>query len=136
MDSLTGLLDGPRARDAFLLKSVFDPPFALRIEDRAPLTLMIVVRGDAWLIPEGEQGCRLHPGDIAVIRGPEPYTVADDPATPWQAGISPGQICTPLDGVDRTAAMDLGVRTWGDRPDADTALLTGTYQLQSEVSRR
>ena len=32
--------------------------------------------------------------------------------------------------------MDLGVRTWGNSPDGETVLLTGTYQLEGEVSRR
>ena len=136
MDTLTGLLDGPRARGAFLLRSVLDPPFAMRIEDRAPLTLMTLVQGDAYLIPDGGEAILLRPGDVAILRGPEPYTVADDPSTPWQTIIHPGQICTTLDGQDRSQEMHLGVRTWGDRLDAGTVLLTGTYQLRSEVSRR
>jgi AraC-like DNA-binding protein len=136
MDTLTGLLDGPRARGAFLLRSVLEAPFALRIEDEAPLTLLTVVRGSAWLLPAAGEPARLSPGDVAVVRGPEPYTVADDPATPWQIIIRPGQHCTTLDGVDRAESMHLGVRTWGDHLDARTMLLTGTYQLRSEVSRR
>lgn len=36
MDTLTGLLEGPKARGAFLLKSVLNPPWSLRVEDRAP----------------------------------------------------------------------------------------------------
>ena len=39
MDALAGLLDGPRARGAFLLRCLFDPPWSLRIEDEAPLAL-------------------------------------------------------------------------------------------------
>ena len=45
MDALAGLLDGPRARGAFLLRSSMDPPWSLRIQDEAPLTLVAVVRG-------------------------------------------------------------------------------------------
>ena len=81
MDAVAALLDGPRARGAFLLRSSMDPPWSLRIEDEAPLTLVAVVRGR-------RRGCcrtaapgRLGPGDVAVVRGPDPYTVADDPAT-------------------------------------------------------
>jgi hypothetical protein len=29
-----------------------------------------------------------------------------------------------------------GVRTWGNTPDVSTVMLTGTYQLHSEVSQR
>ena len=78
----------------------------------------------------------MHPGDVAVIRGPEPYTVADSPDTPPQVIIHPGQVCTTLDGVSVAAAMDQGVRTWGNSADGATVMLTGTYQADGEISRR
>ncbi len=90
MDAVAGLLDGPRARGAFLLRSSMDPPWSLRIQDEAPLTLVAVVRGEAWIVPEGGTATRFDRGDVAVVRGPDPYTVADDPATPPQAVIHPG----------------------------------------------
>ena len=37
MDAIAGLLDGPRARGAFLLRLAFDPPWALRIQDESPM---------------------------------------------------------------------------------------------------
>src|SRR6185369_7487827 len=98
MDALAGLLDGPRARGAFLLRSTMDPPWSLRIQDEAPLTLVAIVRGSAWLVPDGGDPVRLGHGDVAIVRGPDPYTVADEPATPPQAVIHPGQRCTTPDG--------------------------------------
>jgi AraC-like DNA-binding protein len=137
MDAIAGLLDGPRARDAFLLRSSMDPPWSLRIQDEAPLTVVALVRGEAWLLPDGEVGECLREGDVAVIRGPEPYTMADAPATPPQAVIHPGQVCTTPDGVAVEDAMDfLGVRTWGNARDGATVMLTGTYDLEGEVSQR
>ena len=135
MDALAGLLDGPRARGAFLLRSVLNPPWALRIQDRAPLTLLAVERGEAWVVPDTGPPERLAPGDIAVVRGPDPYTVADDPATEPQIVIHPGEFSTTPDGVELCADMTLGVRTWGDGPDGSAVLLSGTYQLDGEVSR-
>ena len=84
MDALAGLLDGARARGAFLLRSVMDPPWAIRIEDRAPLSLVAMVRGDAWVVPDGGDPVLLAPGDIAVdararIRTPSPTTRAPRP---------------------------------------------------------
>ena len=114
VDALAGLLDGPRAQGAFLLRSIMDPPWSLRIQDEAPLTIVAVVRGDAWVCPDGGSPVSLHPGDIAIVRGPDPYTVADDPATPPQVIIYPGQRCTTVDGEDLSEAMTLGVRTWGN----------------------
>ena len=130
------MLDGPRARGAFLLRSTMDPPWSLRIEDEAPLTLVAVVRGEAWIVPDGRDPVRLAAGDVAIVRGPEPYTVADDPATAPQAVILPGQRCTTPDGQEVAQMMDLGVRTWGNAADGATVMLTGTYQLDGEVSRR
>ena len=46
----------------------------------------------------GDAGPRSTAGDVAIIRGPDPYTVADDPATPPQVVIHPGQRCTTPDG--------------------------------------
>ena len=39
MDALAGLLDGPRARGAFVLGAIMDPPWSVRIQDRAALTV-------------------------------------------------------------------------------------------------
>ncbi len=136
MDAVAGLLDGPRARGAFLLRSSMNPPWSLRIEDEAPLTLVAVVRGEVWIVPDDGGGVRLADGDVAIVRGPEPYTVADDPATPPQAIILPGQVCTAPDGQELKQMTDLGVRTWGNAPHGATVMLTGTYLLDGEVSQR
>lgn len=138
MDSIAGLLDGPRARGAFLLRSVLAPPWSMRIEDEAPLTLVALVRGTAHVLPDadGAEPFVLRAGDVAVLRGPDPYTVADAPETEPQVVILPGQRCVLPDGREVEELGDLGVRTWGNSPDGETMILTGTYQLRSETSRR
>lgn len=136
MDPLAALLDGPRAHGAFLLRSVLDPPWSLRIEDRAPLTVIAVVRGFAHLVPAGAEAVRLGEGDLAIVRGPEPYLVADDPATPPQAVILPGDECRTPDGEHLTDLVDLGIRTWGHGLDGQTIMLTGTYGMTGEISSR
>ena len=60
MDAVAGLLDGPRARNAFVLRSIMDPPWSLLIRDRAPLTVLSLVRGKAWVIPEDGEATLLH----------------------------------------------------------------------------
>src|SRR6516225_7255375 len=100
MDAVAGLLDGPRARGAFLLRSQLDPPWSVRIADGAPLCLIAVTRGEGWLLPEAAQALRLAPGDVAIMRGPDPYTLADDPATAPQVIVLPGQQCKTPDGQD------------------------------------
>lgn len=136
MDALAGLLEGPRARGAFLLRMLMEPPWSVRVEDRAPLCLMCVTRGEAWIVPDTGHPVLLRPGDVAVVRGPEPYLAADTPTTPPYALIGPGATCTTLHGEPLAESMDLGVRTWGNDPDGTTSMLIGTYQMEGEVSRR
>jgi AraC-like DNA-binding protein len=136
MDAFGGLLEGPRARGAFALRSIMDPPWSVRIEDRAPLSLVALVRGTAWVVPDDAAPIGLGPGDVAIMRGPDPYVFADDPSTPPQAVIHRGQRCTTPDGDDLAQSMDLGVRTWGNDVNGSTTMLIGTYETDSEVSRR
>ncbi|GAA0400588.1 AraC family transcriptional regulator [Microbispora corallina] len=136
MDALARLLDGPRAEGAFLLRSLLAPPWSLRIEDRAPLTLVALVRGGAWILPDDAEPVPLGPGDVAILRGPDAYTVADDPGTPPQVVIHPGQHCTTPEGEPLGDVMRLGVRTWGNDPGGPVTMLTGTYQMRGEISRR
>ncbi|WP_155544024.1 AraC family transcriptional regulator [Amycolatopsis camponoti] len=134
MDPLAALLDGPRAHGAFLLRSVLTPPWSLRIADQAPLTVVSVVRGEAWIVPDDGESVLLGEGDVAIARGPDPYLVADHPATPPQALILPGQECRTPDGGHLTAYADLGVRTWGT--GGPVVLLTGTYGMEGEISKK
>ncbi|GGV30454.1 AraC family transcriptional regulator [Streptomyces griseoflavus] len=136
MDALTALLEGTRARGAFMIRASFDPPWAVRVEDGAPLTVMVLVRGDAWIVPDGGERLRLRPGDLALARGPAPYTCADAPGTAPRALILPGGACHHPDGRPLNGVMDLGVRTWGDRPDGATVMLIGTYRMCGEPGRR
>lgn len=136
MDALAGLLEGPRARGAFMIRACFDPPWAVRIEDRAPLTVMLMVRGDAWITPDTGERIRLRAGDLAIARGPDPYTCGDTPDTAPQAVILPGAECHYPDGTPLNGSMDLGVRTWGDRPDGSTVMLIGTYLMRGQINGR
>ncbi|WP_405649442.1 cupin domain-containing protein [Streptomyces sp. NBC_00019] len=136
MDALAGLLEGPRARGAFMIRACFEPPWCIRIEDRAPLTVMLMIRGEAWITPDAGERVRLRAGDLAIARGPDPYTCADDPGTAPQAVILPGAECHYPDGRSLNGSMDLGVRTWGDRLDGSAVMLIGTYLWQGEVSGR
>jgi AraC-like DNA-binding protein len=132
MDAVAGLLDGPRARGAFLLRSTMAPPWCLRIEDEAPLTVVAVVAGEAWI----DEAIHLTPGDIAIARGPDPYTVADAPGRSPQVVIAPGQICRLPDGAEVKLMDFLGTRSWGNSATGGTVMLTGTYEHAGEISAR
>ncbi|WP_280363971.1 AraC family transcriptional regulator [Nocardia wallacei] len=158
MDPLESLLEGPRARGALVMRSLLDPPWSLRVRDESPLTVVALVRGGGWVLPDPHSGAgsaesaqlgrvgfpgtgttaprQLREGDVAIIRGPDHYTVADDPATAPQVYINPGQITTTPEGEVLCEVWNLGVRGWGPNPDAATMLVTGTYEQESAASRR
>ncbi len=135
MDAFSAMLDGPRARDAVLLRALLDPPWSMRIEDEASLALFVPTRGEAWVVHEGAEPLRVGAGDVCLVRGPDHYTVADAPTTRPQIRIDPQQQCWSVsDGRLLSAELSLGVRTWGTSRDADTALLVGCYDLASQLT--
>ena len=81
MDAVVGLLDGVRARGAFVLRMMMDPPWSMSIKDEAPLTLICQTHGRAAIVGESSGTVWLGPGDVALTRGAEHYVFADDPAT-------------------------------------------------------
>ena len=136
MDVLAQFLDGPRARSAFVLKVVLDAPWAMRIEDEAPLSVVAITHGDAWIVPlDSPTPVALTAGDVVIARGPDHYVVADDPTVEPTIVIDPGGRCRTLDGSSLIDTMSLGVRTWGTSTTGPTSMLVGTYQTDGEVSR-
>ncbi|MDJ0314778.1 AraC family transcriptional regulator [Arthrobacter sp. H35-D1] len=134
MDPLSHLLDGPSARRAFALRVVMNPPWSIDVQDCAPLTVIVVMTGSAWVVADGERH-RLKPGDVAVVRGPMPYRVADHPARERHVIVHPGQTCTTPAGEDVQLRMSRGVRTWGNTSDGETTMLIGTYETAAQIGR-
>lgn len=130
------LLEGPRARGAFLLRSLLDPPWSLRVEDEAALAVVCVTRGEAWLVTDAGERHHLRAGDLAIVRGPGHYTACDHPDTPPNVVIGPGGACSSTaDGSALDEVWGQGVRTWGPGARGDTVLLTGTYEHAGETGR-
>lgn len=136
MDVLGGLLDGVRARGAFVLRLSLDPPWSMDIRDDAPLTLICVTSGRAVIVARSGEVHALRPGDVAVARGVEHYLFADDTATKPQVVIHPGNRCTTLHGDDLRFEMSVGVRTWGNTAEGADGAVICTYEGRSEVSAR
>lgn len=148
VDVLADLLGGPRGRDPFLFRMVMRPPWAVRIQDRAPVGLIAVLSGTATVVPEhpGDGGAargrrdgepvHLAAGTVAILKGPDAFTVADHPGTAPQIVVHPGPRVTTATGDDPGTALDLGVRTWGNDPDGSTVALMGCYPFRGEVSGR
>ena len=136
MDVLGGLVDGVRARGAFVLRLSLDPPWSMRIQDDAPLTLICVTDGQAAIVTGSGDVFELRPGDVAVARGVEHYLFADDARTEPHVVIHPGNRCTTLHGEDLRFDMAVGVRTWGNSAKGAHRAVICAYQGRSEVSSR
>lgn len=136
MDPLADLLDGVRARSAAFCQAILEPPWSMRIADGATLALATALRGDAWIVPDEGPPVPMRRGDVAIIKGPEPYTISDDPATPPEIIVKAGNRLTTMDGVDVTDSLRLGPRTSGHTPDGSASVASGTYQVSGDVSER
>ena len=139
MDVVATLLEGPRARDAFVIRTQMAAPWGLRIEDQAALTVVVVLDGRCRLDHDSlDTPVVLDAGDLAVVRGPDPYTISDAQGSDPRIRILPGNRPVLMHGEDIGQSMNLGLRTWG-APEGDgesTKLLTGIYADVGEASRR
>ncbi|TDE13090.1 AraC family transcriptional regulator [Jiangella asiatica] len=136
MDPLTALLDAPRARGAFLLRVTMTPPWAVRVQDEAPLSVVAVTAGSTWFVPDDGDPVRLLAGDLLLIARPDPYLFADAVARPPQAVINSDGRCETPAGTNLELPTYHGVRTWGNAPMGCDAMLVGTYPSVSEVGSR
>jgi AraC-like DNA-binding protein len=133
VDALGDVLDGVRARSASFCRVELRPPWSLRIADESPLALATTVRGEAWVVLDGEPPVRMRPGAVAVVKGPEQYTIADHPDTPEQVIVGPGNsLRTP---VGRPLALS-ELSGEGADPKDVTVLASGTYQVSGDVGHR
>ena len=111
-------------------------PWCLRVLAESPVTLIAMVEGEAWIIPDEGDAIRIGPGDIAVTRAPAHYNVADARDTAPTVSIHPGQRCCDVDGRSLLEEMTHGVRTWGNDPEGSTVMLVGAYENLSDISDR
>jgi AraC-like DNA-binding protein len=138
MDALARLLHDVRSSGALFGRTILDPPWAVRFADGAPLTLVTMVRGEGWVVPDGVRPVRVAPGDVAVVVGPAPFTVTDDATVstaPYYVMRGP-DLCTGPGGEDIGPEVALGIRTCGERLDGPHALLTGSYPVSGRVPQR
>lgn len=121
------VLDGPRARGAFLLRVLMEPPWALEIMEDAPLTMVAVLGGDSWLRRSDQPPQRLVAGDVLLVRGAARYLLSDEPTTTPVIRIGPGQSCSGRDGRDLSDELAVGVRAWGNNPAGRDSMLVASY---------
>ncbi|MEX3099719.1 MULTISPECIES: AraC family transcriptional regulator [unclassified Streptomyces] len=133
MDAVSELLAGVRAHGAVFRQTIMRPPWALRMASGAPLTLATMLRGRAWIVPDLHEPVPIGVGDIAVVRGDAPYTVADDPATAPSLVVTGADYCAGAEGVERAAGP---ARTCGTPAEGTAVLVSGAFERRGELSER
>src|SRR4051795_6490645 len=136
MDPLAGLIDAPRARGAFLLRVPMRRPWAMRVRDEAPLTVVAMARGSSYFTREPDPPVLLERGDLLLVQGDASYDVGDEPGREPSAVILPGNRSETPTGVSLDLPLTHGLRTWGNDPDGEDCLLVGNYASVGEVGTR
>ncbi|MFB4278523.1 AraC family transcriptional regulator [Nonomuraea sp. MTCD27] len=133
MDAVSQLLADVRARGAVFRQTIMRPPWALRMASGAPLTLATMLRGRAWIVPDRHEPVPIGVGDIAVVRGDTPYTVADDPAATPSLEVTSADYCPGSEGVEQASRT---ARTCGTPADGAAVLVSGAFERKGELSER
>lgn len=129
----TDVLDGPRARGAFLLRVLMEPPWALEIAEDAPLTMVAVLTGGFWLRCADRAPQQLVAGDVLLVRGATRYLLSDEPTTAPDIHIGPGQACSGTDGRDLSEELATGVRAWGNDAAGRDTMLVASYPQEVQL---
>ncbi|MCX5388744.1 AraC family transcriptional regulator [Streptomyces sp. NBC_00094] len=137
MDPLASLLYEVRSDGALFSRNIVKPPWSVRFAAGTPLSVVTMLRGTGWVVPGDAAPVSLGRGDVAIVSGPGPFSVADDAraGTPPFYVVHPDR-CTTADGECVGDDIILGLRTCGNGPDGSTVLLTGSYQVDGRVSER
>ncbi|MDP9696644.1 UNVERIFIED_ORG: AraC-like DNA-binding protein [Arthrobacter globiformis] len=116
---------------------MMNPPFAIDVQDKAALTVVVVVQGCIWVQTAENTPQLLGPGQTATVRGPAAYLIADAPDRAPTVVIGPDQSCRTPAGEHLETTMAQGLRTWGNAPDGngETVLLIGTYFTDAAAGR-
>ncbi|MFH8369618.1 AraC family transcriptional regulator [Streptomyces sp. NPDC018031] len=133
MDAVSEVLAGVRALGAVFRQTIMRPTWALRMASGAPLTLAMMLRGGAWIVPDQHEPVPIGVGDIAVVRGDAPYTVADAPTTNPALVVTSADYCTGAKGIEHTTASP---RTCGTPAEGAAVLLSGAFERRGELSER
>ncbi|MFF4990426.1 AraC family transcriptional regulator [Streptosporangium saharense] len=138
MDFLDDYLGGVRARGAVFCRSVVEPPWNVRFTGPVPLGLVTVLTGDAWILMDGSAPEPLRRGEVALVRGGRPFSVADDPATPPQIVIEDETTCHTVGDGPMLDADDLvlGPRTCGLNAEATGTFVVAGYPIRGDVGDR
>jgi AraC-like DNA-binding protein len=134
VDPLSSLLSGIRAEGSVVSHAVLTAPWTIRFADGAPLTMVSVLRGGGTLLLSDGTERAVGVGDTAIVRGPAPFHLADQPATVHRPHTEYEIACFTPDA--ECAGQDLGGIHWGAGPQDATALIVGAYRASGHRHER
>ncbi|MET3807337.1 AraC-like DNA-binding protein [Nakamurella sp. UYEF19] len=136
MDNLSAVLAEHQARGAFALHCEMDSPWSMQVADRATVGMVVMLRGSCVLQAEGREPASVTAGDVAIIKGPKPYVLSDEPGAPFSVVVEPGQVCRGVPGREAAIPMTFGPRSWGNSRDGECAFLAVAYELPGQIRGR
>lgn len=141
MDALSNLLTDVRTHGALFDRTVMRPPWSVRFADGAPLTLVVPLSGTTWIHPGEEPPVRIRTGDVAIVTGPAPFTLADRveaPVAPRMVMRWSNDNSDVTDWAEAPRDDETPAERWtcGDRDDGAMAVMTGSYHVRGLTSER
>ncbi|MFF8320293.1 AraC family transcriptional regulator [Streptomyces bobili] len=136
-DPLTDLLKGVRTSGSVFHRADLTGAWAADFRHGSPLALSVLLRGSAWVTPEGGRPVRIGPGDIAVLSGGVRYVMGDEPGTEPDVVIGAGGLCTTVAGEELAAPTMDGSWDADYAEGTDGALMVSClYSLDSGTPTR
>lgn len=139
MDELSYLLNDVRGEGALFGQSIMRSPWSVSFADGSPLVMVVMVQGRAWIDAGEGDPVDVAVGDVAIVVGDEPFSIADSPDgdDPSHRIVAGADRCLAADGQVLRADLRHGVRTCGEPGDDDAAVvLTGSYRVGGSVCAR
>ncbi|MEU8894727.1 AraC family transcriptional regulator [Nocardia sp. NPDC048505] len=126
MDPVSSLLNGIRAEGSVVSNARLEPPWSIRFAEKAPLTMISVLRGGGVLVLADGTRRPVGRGDTAVVRGSAPFHLADDPGSLDRSHLEYEMACF-APSSDCAEQEISGIRWATDTPET-TALIVGSYR--------
>lgn len=139
MDTLTEVLDNIRSSGALIGQNLLSPPWAIRRQGGASITVVAMLRGEAWIRREGEDPMPLGTRDLAILTGPGPTLLTSDPAgrTAATCVLTADGACLEETGQPLSAEdIGLGGVAGEGRLDAEHVLLAGSFPTSGRIAER
>lgn len=139
MDTLTEVLDNIRSSGALIGQNLISPPWAIRQEGGASITVVAMLRGEAWLHHAGADPLLLGTRDLAILAGPGPTLLTSDPAGRMAATcvLTADGACFQETG-ERLSEGDVGLGRVADEAElgAEHVLLAGSFPTSGRIAER